>query len=120
MVVVTKRRVLLVDDDERLLRFARLKLITSGLDVLTATTGESALMMVESAKPDMVVLDLRMPGMGGLEALRALRSHSALPVLIVSAADLPPEALTLGANGYIPKPFNPDELLREILTILDT
>ena len=119
MVVVTKHRVLLVDD-ERLLRFARLKLITSDLDVLTATTGESALMMVESAKPDIFLLDLRMPGMGGLEVLRALRSHSALPVLIVSAADLPPEALTLGANGYIPKPFNPDELLREILTILDT
>ena len=118
MVAKLKHRVLLVDDDERVLRFARLKLMASGFDVLTAMTGQGALAMIESGEPDIVILDMRMPGMSGLDVLRELRSHSDMPVIIISAAELPAEAITLRANAYIPKPFDPDELLREIQTIL--
>lgn len=114
MITKTNNLVLLVDDDERILRFMRLGLKASGYDVVTAMTGEAALAMIESQGPDLVVLDLKMPGMGGLEVLKTLRSRSDLPVIVVSAADQAGEALELGAKAYVPKPFDPDQLLRDI------
>jgi len=108
-----------VDDDQRILRFARLKLLASGYDVITAMTGQAALTMIESHEPDMMVLDLKMPGMGGIDVLKILRTSSALPVIVVSAAtDLAEEVVRLGANAFLPKPFSPDELLRRIESIL--
>ena len=115
----TKHRVLLVDDDQRILNFARLKLMASGYDVVTAMTGQGARTMIESEQPDILLLDLKMPGMGGLEVLRVLRTSSQLPVIVISAAtDLAQEALGLGANAYMSKPFNPDELPERIEAIL--
>ncbi len=115
----TRHRVLLVDDDPRILNFARLKLLATGYDVITAMTGQGALAMIESEKPDILLLDLRMPGMGGLDVLRVLRASSQLPVIVVSAAtDLAEEALGLGANDYLAKPFDPDELPGRIEAIL--
>jgi DNA-binding response OmpR family regulator len=113
-------RVLLVDDDPKILNFARLKLKVSGFEVITAMTGHGALTMIESQKPDIIVLDLKMPGMGGLEVIRIIRTSSNLPVIVVSAAtDLEKEALDLGANAFMSKPFDPDELVRRIQAILD-
>jgi two-component system KDP operon response regulator KdpE len=117
--VKTNQRVLLVDDDQRILNFSRLKLMASGYDVITAMTGQGALTMIESQKPDILLLDLKMPGMGGLEVLKTLRASSQLPVIVISAAtELAEEALGLGANTYLPKPFDPDELPVRIETIL--
>jgi two-component system KDP operon response regulator KdpE len=117
--VKTNQRVLLVDDDQRILDFSRLKLMASGYDVITAMTGQGALTMIESQKPDILLLDLKMPGMGGLEVLKTLRASSQLPVIVISAAtELAEEALGLGANTYLPKPFDPDELPVRIETIL--
>ena len=114
-----KYLVLLVDDDQRILNFARLKLMALGYHVITAINGQGALTMIESHKPDLMVLDLKMPGMGGLEVLKVLRTSSKLPVIVISAAaDLAAEAACLGANTYLPKPFNPDELLRKIEMML--
>jgi DNA-binding response OmpR family regulator len=114
-----RRRVLLVDDDQRILLFVRLKLMASGYDVITAMTGQGAVTMIESQKPDVLVLDLKMPGMGGLEVLRVLRTSSKLPVIIISAAtDLAEEAANLGADVYLPKPFSPNELVTRIERIL--
>jgi two-component system KDP operon response regulator KdpE len=113
-------RVLLVDDDQRILNFARVKLRASNYEVITAMTGQGALTMIESHKPDIMVLDLKMPGMGGLEVLKVLRGSSELPVIVMSAAsELAEEAIRLGANTFMPKPFNPDELFRRIETILE-
>ena len=110
---------LVADDDDRIVRFARLKLMASGYDAVTATTGQGALTMIETDEPDVVVLDLRMPGMGGLYALRTVRSCSSLPVIVVSAAtDLAEEALNEGAGDFIPKPFDPDELVSRVAAIL--
>jgi DNA-binding response OmpR family regulator len=120
-VLTTKaRRVLVADDDERIVRFTRLKLMASGYDVVTAMTGHGALTMIESENPDIVVLDLRMPGMGGLEVLRIVRSSSQLPVIVVSAAtDLAEKACVAGANDYLPKPFDPNDLVRRIEKALE-
>ena len=113
-------RVLLVDDDQRILNFARVKLRASNYEVMTAMTGEGALTMIESQKPDLMVLDLKMPGMGGLEVLKVLRRSSELPVIVMSAAsELAEEAVRLGANTFMSKPFDPDELSRRIETILE-
>jgi DNA-binding response OmpR family regulator len=114
-----RHRVLLVDDDHRILLSLRLKPMASGYDVITAMTGQGALTMNESQKPDILLPDLKMPGMGGLEVLKTLRASSHLPGIVISAAtDLAEEALSLGANDYLPKPFDPDELPVRIETIL--
>lgn len=113
-------RVLLVDDDEKILRIFRFKLKAPGYEVITATNGQDAITLVESEKPDIVVMDVIMPGMSGLEALQALRTFSDLPVIIISArADNADKALSLGANSFVYKPFNPDELVKRIQAILD-
>ena len=69
----TKYRVLVVDDDERILRFLRVKLMSEGYEVITAMTGHGALTMLDSHEPDMMVLDMRMPGKNGLEVLKELK-----------------------------------------------
>jgi DNA-binding response OmpR family regulator len=120
VVLAKTKRVLVADDDERIISFTRLKLRASGYAVVTAKTGQGALSMIESENPDLVVLDLRMPGMGGLEVLKTVRTSSELPVIVVSAAtDLAEEALKAGADYFIPKPFDPDELVRRIEKTLE-
>jgi len=113
-------RVLLVDDDEKVLRIFRLKLKALGREVITATNGQDAITLVESEKPDIVVMDVIMSGISGLEALRTIRTFSALPVIIISArTDNADKALSLRANSFLSKPFNPDELVKRIQAILD-
>lgn len=116
---VARRRILLVDDDERILRFLRLKLLSSGYDVSTAMTGHGAQGMIESDAPDVLILDLKMPGMGGVELLRRLRKPWKFPIVVVTAAsDLAADALSLGADAYLPKPFNLDELVSTVGSLL--
>jgi len=111
--------ILLVEDEERILRFMNISLRAAGYRVLTATTGEQALELVQSKKPDMMLLDIFLPGMNGLDALRKLRTFSQLPVIVISARDsLGPEALELGANEFITKPFKPEDLIRRMRAIL--
>ena len=110
-------RVLVVDDEERILNFLRTKLKTSGYDVITANTGAAALELVQTQEPDMMVLDVLMPGMDGFEALKELRTFSSIPVIILSAKGAYIDrirGLGLGADDYLPKPFNPDELVARI------
>jgi len=111
--------VLLVEDEQRILRFMNIALRTAGYRVINATTGEQALELVQSEKPDMMLLDIFLPGMNGLEALRKLRTFSQMPVIVISAGDsLATEALELGANEFITKPFKPEHLIQRIRTIL--
>jgi DNA-binding response OmpR family regulator len=110
-------RVLLVDDEERILNFLRTKLTASGYDVLTAGDGQAALEQVQTQEPDLMVLDLVMPGMDGFEVLKELRSFSGIPVIILSArgSDMDKiRGLETGADDYLAKPFNPDELVARV------
>jgi DNA-binding response OmpR family regulator len=112
-----KFRILAVDDEERILNFLRTKLKASGYEVLTASNGLEGLEQAQAQEPDLIVLDLLMPKMDGLEMLKELRSFSAVPVIILTAKGADADrirGLQLGADDYLPKPFNPDELVARI------
>ncbi len=110
-----KKRVLVCDDEPRLLTFVELKLRLSGYEVIITTSGETALELARKANPDVMVLDIIMPGMGGLDVLRELRTFTRMPVIVFSARPgNSGQAMSLGANDYIAKPFDPDELVRRI------
>ncbi|MDY6836202.1 MAG: response regulator transcription factor [Chloroflexota bacterium] len=113
-------RILVADDEPRIHNFLRAKFKALGYDILTAADGIQALELVQAQEPDMVVLDIVMPGKDGFETLRELRMFSEIPVIVLSArqddADKI-EGLALGADDYLPKPFNPDELVARIEAI---
>jgi len=114
---VKRFRILAVDDDERIVNFLRAKLKASGYEVLTASNGIEGLEQAQAQEPDLIVLDLLMPKMNGLEMLKELRSFSAGPVIILTAKGADADrikGLQLGADDYLPKPFNPDELVARI------
>ena len=111
--------ILMVEDEERILRFMNISLRAAGYRVLTAMDGEQALELVQSEKPDMMLLDIFLPGMNGLDALRKLRTFSTMPVIVISARDsLGPQALALGANEFITKPFKPEDWIQRMRAIL--
>ncbi len=110
-------RILAVDDEERIINFLSSKLKASGYDVFTASNGIEGLEQAQAQEPDLIVLDLLMPKMNGLEMLKELRSFSAVPVIILTAKGADADrikGLQLGADDYLPKPFNPDELVARI------
>jgi two-component system, OmpR family, KDP operon response regulator KdpE len=116
----SRPRVLLVDDDQRILNFLRVKLTMSGYEVTTATTGERAVDLFESRKPDIIVMDVLMPGISGLEVLRGLRVFSDVPIIVISAStDNAERAMSLGASSFMSKPLDPDELVKRIEGALD-
>ncbi len=109
------RRILVVDDEENLRLVLRTLLRRAGYEVETATTGEEALEKVEAFGPDVVLTDVRMPKMSGLDLLSALKAKSSQATVIVMSAygsvDLALEAMKAGAYDYVAKPFKPDEIL---------
>ncbi len=116
-----KPTVLVVDDEPRILRFVRAELESAGFGVLTASDGNSALEEVESENPDLVVLDVIMPGMDGFEVLKRLRTQRAVPVILLTARGNDADkvrGLDLGADDYLTKPFSPDELSARIRAVL--
>ena len=110
-------RVLIVDDEERILNFLSAKLRASGYEVLIARNGIEGLEQTQAQDPDIVILDILMPKLNGLEMLKELRGFSTLPVIILTAKGADADrirGLQLGADDYLPKPFNPDELVARI------
>ncbi|MFI5302986.1 MAG: sigma-54-dependent transcriptional regulator, partial [Polyangiales bacterium] len=109
------RRVLVVDDEENLRLVLRTLLKRAGYEVDVATSGEEALEKVETFGPDFVLTDVRMPKMGGLDLLSALRAKNSPATVIVMSAygsvDLALEAIKAGAYDYVAKPFKPEEIL---------
>lgn len=114
----TPLRVLIVDDEPPIRRFLRTSLTAQGYDIVEAEDGVKALDEVRRMSPDVLVLDLGLPGMDGLEVIRRLRGGGAtLPIIVLSSrADEAGkvEALDLGADDYVTKPFGVDELLARI------
>lgn len=115
-----RKCVLIVDDELAILRFMRISLNACGYKCICVNNGQEALKMVEAEKPDLVVLDVFMPGMNGFEVLENIRSSSSkLPVLVSSARNsIAEKAMSLGANGFIAKPFTPDYLIKKIQALL--
>ena len=114
-------RILVVDDEPQILRSLRTTLAAHGYDVQTAASGEEAVTLVEGHMPDLVVLDLVLPGISGLDVCRYLRERSPVPILILSARGDERDkvaALDLGADDYLTKPFGVNELLARIRAAL--
>jgi two-component system KDP operon response regulator KdpE len=113
--------VLVVDDEAPIQRFVRAELEAQGYRVLTAGNAAEALARVEDDRPDLVLLDVMMPGVDGFEVLRRLREFSAVPVIMLTArgGDLDKvRGLQSGADDYVTKPFSPEELTARIGAVL--
>jgi DNA-binding response OmpR family regulator len=114
-------RVLVVDDDVTIRDVVRRYLEAAGHDVLVAGDGPTALRLVASGAPDIVVLDLMLPGMGGLEVCRRLRETAPIPVVMVTARTQEEDrivGLEMGADDYVSKPFSPRELVLRVEAVL--
>ena len=118
--VLTKRRVLVVDDEENVTHLVSSALRFDGFDTFTADNGPSALAAVAESDPDLVVLDVMMPGMDGLEVCERLREHSAwrsIPVVLLTAKDdleTRSRGMLLGVSEYLTKPVNKLELFARL------
>jgi two-component system, OmpR family, KDP operon response regulator KdpE len=115
------RRVLLVDDDQALVRALTLILTTDGYEVVVAQTGEDGLNQASLHHPDVVLLDLGLPGIDGAEVIRGIRSWSSMPIIVLSARHQSVskvEALDAGADDYVTKPFGMDELFARLRVAL--
>ncbi|OGR53612.1 MAG: DNA-binding response regulator [Desulfobacula sp. RIFOXYB2_FULL_45_6] len=121
---MTKETILIVDDEEDIIELIQYNLKNEGYSILTADAGEQAIKIAKQARPDLIVLDLMLPGMDGLEVTRYLRSNEQtrdLPIVILTAKGEESDIITgleLGANDYISKPFSPKVLTARIRAIL--
>jgi DNA-binding response OmpR family regulator len=115
------KTVLVVDDEPRIVQLARDYLEHAGFAVLAASDGRAALQLARSRHPDLVVLDLGLPGLDGLDVTRALRADSNLPIVMLTARDDELDkllGLELGADDYLTKPFSPRELVARVRAVL--
>jgi len=118
------KRILVVDDEAKLLRAVAVDLRGEGYDVATARSGAEALALVAQSLPDLIVSDIRMPGMDGYQLARRLRENARtaiIPIIFLTAKDTSAdriEGFRSGVDAYITKPFEPDELLVVIAGIL--
>jgi len=113
--------VLAVDDEAGILRLIKLELSSQGFRVVVAEDGAEALRIAEQQRPDIVVLDIIMPRMSGLEVMRRLRERTSVPVILLSAKDHDEDkvrGLEMGADDYLAKPFNPEELSARVRAVL--
>jgi two-component system, OmpR family, KDP operon response regulator KdpE len=116
----TDPRVLVVDDDPQILRAVRTSLGAHGFDVSTAGNGETAVDMLAKEPVDVVLLDLGLPGIDGLEVIQRVRTWSDVPIIVLSVRDTQQEkagALDAGADDYITKPFGMQELLARMRAV---
>jgi DNA-binding response OmpR family regulator len=114
-------RILAVDDDRNNLKMLAFLLKEEGYEVLTADNGKLALELVETKHPDLVILDVMMPQLDGLEVCRRIRQTMDVPIIILSAKGETSDkvlGLELGADDYLPKPFEPSELLARVKAVL--
>lgn len=116
--------ILVVDDEEDLRELVRYNLSKAGYDVMTAASGEDGLRMAFDCKPTLIILDIMLPGIDGLEVCRQLKSHSELaktPIVMVSALGEEKDVvagLELGADDYVSKPFSPGVLIARIKSVI--
>lgn len=117
----SKYTILIIEDEKNILKFVTNSLISNGYKVLQTFTGTEGLALTSSQCPDLILLDLGLPDMDGLDVIRQVRAWSDLPIVVVSARTQEQEkvtALDIGADDYIAKPFGTEELLARIRTSL--
>ncbi|HEX2783984.1 MAG TPA: response regulator [Ilumatobacteraceae bacterium] len=110
-------RILVVDDEQQIRRALDINLRAHGYEVRLAATGEEALVDVVANLPDLVLLDLGLPGIDGVDVIRGLRAWTSIPIIVLSAREGDPskvEALDAGADDYVTKPFSINELLARV------
>jgi DNA-binding response OmpR family regulator len=113
--------ILIVDDEPTIVEVVELYLRREGFEVLTAADGQAALSAVQRQRPDLVVLDLMLPGMSGLDVTRQIRAGGALPIIMLTARGEETDrvvGLELGADDYVTKPFSPRELVARVKAVL--
>ncbi|MDD5038194.1 MAG: response regulator transcription factor [Dehalococcoidales bacterium] len=118
---MANKTVLVVDDDVKTVELVKLYLNRDGYKVLTAYDGIEALRLAREARPDLIVLDLMLPGMDGLKVCQTLRKESDVPIIMLTARTTEDDKLTglnLGADDYMTKPFSPRELAARVRTVL--
>ena len=114
-------KILVVDDDPQIRRVMKATLVSHNYEVIEARTGEEALELMPREAPNLILLDMNMPGMGGLETCRALRAVSDVPVIVLTVRDSEKDkvaALDAGGDDYVTKPFGIEELLARIRAAL--
>lgn len=119
--MTAQETILIVDDETRIIELARMYIEREGFSVESATDGAEAYRRIVAKEPSLVVLDIMLPGMDGLDICRKLRTHSDVPIIMLTALNEDIDkivALELGADDYLTKPFNPRELVARIKAIL--
>jgi DNA-binding response OmpR family regulator len=119
--VTTTRTILVVDDEPRIVELARDYLQHAGFRVIAAADGRGALDLARRERPDLVVLDIGLPGLDGLDVTKALRAEGSIPIVMVTARDDELDkllGLELGADDYVTKPFSPRELVARVKAVL--
>src|SRR5450631_4848784 len=114
-------RILVVDDEIEIMRALQRSLSAHGYEVFTASNGEDALEAITQHRPDLMLLDLGLPGMSGLEVCKQVRAQSNLPIIVLSVKDAERDkvhALDLGADDYVSKPFGINEVLARVRVAL--
>ncbi len=114
-------RVLIIEDDSKIRMLLKEYLEGNGFQVLTLSDGNNALDVIVSESPDIVILDIMLPGKDGLEVLREIRQRNSVPVIMLTAKGEDADrivGLELGADDYLPKPFNPRELLARLKAVM--
>jgi len=116
-----KERILIIDDDERLNALVKRFFQGYGFEVMTATHPDQGLKLLRQKEPDLVILDIMLPGMNGFEVCKRIRKDSDVPIIMLTAkGDLMDKVvgLELGADDYIPKPFEPREIVARVQSVL--
>jgi len=119
--MLIREKILIVEDEKSISHFISTILNNNGYEAMKARSGSEALSMISSHCPDLIILDLGLPDMDGLDILRQIRSWSSLPVVVVSARSHEQDkvtALDLGADDYLTKPFGTEELLARVRTAI--
>lgn len=113
--------ILVADDEPRITKLVSIALSEEGMRVVTASSGAEAIRLAEEYRPDVVLLDIVMPDMDGIEVMRQLRETRSVPVILVTAKDSTADkakGLDIGADDYIAKPFHPDEMAARVRAVL--
>jgi two-component system, OmpR family, alkaline phosphatase synthesis response regulator PhoP len=119
--VMQRKKILVVDDEIKVCELLRIYGEKNGYEVITATDGSSALEQVRQHSPDLILLDLNLPGIDGLEVCRIVRSQSRVPIIMLTARDEERDkigGLETGADDYVTKPFSPREVIARIRALL--
>ncbi len=114
------KKILIVDDDLKIVELVKLYLIRDGYAVLTAYNGTEALRVARESHPDLIVLDIMLPGLDGLAVCRTLRAESSVPIILLTAKTTEDDRITgldLGADDYVTKPFSPKELAARVRAV---